>query len=100
MRRPTKACAAGWLAMKRGTASGSGFPVPGSGSWARRNSRSSSGVRATNPSTELARMSALLPSGSRNFTAIDRTPGAPSCTAGLPLLLANRMVAGTGGPAK
>src|SRR6266545_4895572 len=52
------------------------------------------------PSTELARMSALLPSGSWNFTAIERTLGTPSCTAGFPLPLANRMVVGTDWPSK
>ncbi len=45
-------------------------------------------------------MSALLPSPSWNLTAIERTLGAPSCTSGLPLELANRTTVGTGCPAK
>ena len=39
-------------------------------------------------------MSALLPPSSANFTAIERTPGAPSCTPGFPAPWANRMVVG------
>ena len=59
-----------------------------------------SGVLEMNSRAVCVETSVVDPFGSVNFTAIPRTPGAPSCCAGLPDPLEKRIRAGTVEPSR